>query len=94
MSDAQCDFAEVFARRVDGVPDAVFFVVVDTDEGGSFGNDGCSGVGWSAHSTDTIANSLSPGNDAVSLDSPCFMSPDPVPHALTPFPTDPVSPRI
>lgn len=32
-------FAEVAACCVNGMPDAVFFVIVDADEGGGFGED-------------------------------------------------------
>jgi hypothetical protein len=38
-------FAEVAACGSNSVPDAVLFVVVDADEGGSFGDDGWRSVG-------------------------------------------------
>lgn len=38
MFDAS--FAQITACGIDGVIDAVFFVVVDADEAGSFGEDG------------------------------------------------------
>ena len=38
-------FAEVAACGVNRMPDAVFFVVVDADEGGGLGDDGRLGVG-------------------------------------------------
>jgi hypothetical protein len=33
-------FTEVGSGSINGVPDAVFFVVVNADEGGGFGADG------------------------------------------------------
>lgn len=57
MLDAS--FAEVAACVIDSVPDAVLSVAVDADEGGGFGDDGGWCVGWSAHGTAILANSLS-----------------------------------
>ena len=37
--------AQVTASSVDRMPDAVSFVVVDADEGGSFGDDGRWSIG-------------------------------------------------
>ena len=58
MLDAS--LAEVAACGIDGLVNAVLFVVIDADEGGGFGDDGRWCMGWSAHGTATVANLLSP----------------------------------
>jgi hypothetical protein len=49
--------AEVAGCGVNRVINAVLFVVVDTDEGGGFGDDGRRCMGWSAQGIAIIANS-------------------------------------
>jgi hypothetical protein len=44
-------------QRFSSVINAVLFVVVDTDEGGGFGDDGRRCMGWSAQGIAIIANS-------------------------------------
>jgi hypothetical protein len=66
------------ACGVNGMINAVLFVIVDTNEGGGFGEDERWCGRWSAHSTHIITNSIYKENAAGALDLSGFMSPDPV----------------
>jgi|GEM_PF-2694845 len=52
--------AEIAACGINGMVNAVLFVVVDADEGSGFGDDGWWYVGWSSNGTAIIANSVFP----------------------------------